>query len=179
MTQQLVPELLNDCPLKTICAFFRISWCYMDAYSYVVTQFALTHWPELFNVVGVTEAVELHVDYSGLLLIAKKGKIDGRWWPSRVSGSKIHIWDLSKISNKELKKTNQIIRDRIQIRVDLHYLREIIYNFEGGDTIVNFRPPRGRFLVFCTVLLLFRHPPFALPCLDLALFSVSCKIKFG
>jgi len=31
-TKRLVPEILDDCPVKTICAFFRKSWRYMDAY---------------------------------------------------------------------------------------------------------------------------------------------------
>ncbi|KIM64706.1 hypothetical protein SCLCIDRAFT_114552 [Scleroderma citrinum Foug A] len=30
--RHLVPEILDACPIKTICAFFRKSWRYMDAY---------------------------------------------------------------------------------------------------------------------------------------------------
>jgi len=30
--KRLVPEILDDCPVKTICAFFHKSWRYMDAY---------------------------------------------------------------------------------------------------------------------------------------------------
>ena len=32
--KRLVPEILDDCPVKTICAFFRKSWRYMDTYRY-------------------------------------------------------------------------------------------------------------------------------------------------
>jgi hypothetical protein len=32
MARQLVPELLNACEVKTICAFYRKAWRYMDAY---------------------------------------------------------------------------------------------------------------------------------------------------
>ncbi|KIJ44936.1 hypothetical protein M422DRAFT_167666, partial [Sphaerobolus stellatus SS14] len=30
--KRLIPEILDSCPLKTICAFFRKTWRYMDAY---------------------------------------------------------------------------------------------------------------------------------------------------
>ena len=30
--RRLVPEILDDCPIKTMRAFFRKSWRYMDAY---------------------------------------------------------------------------------------------------------------------------------------------------
>ena len=30
----LVPELLDDCPVKTVCGFFHKCWRYMDAYRY-------------------------------------------------------------------------------------------------------------------------------------------------
>ncbi|KAG1843738.1 hypothetical protein C8R48DRAFT_780576 [Suillus tomentosus] len=30
--KRIVPELLDACPIKTICAFYRKSWRYMDAY---------------------------------------------------------------------------------------------------------------------------------------------------
>jgi len=30
--KRLVLEILDDCPVKTICAFFHKSWRYMDAY---------------------------------------------------------------------------------------------------------------------------------------------------
>lgn len=33
--QRLLPEILDSCPVKTIRAFFRKSWRYMDAYRYV------------------------------------------------------------------------------------------------------------------------------------------------
>lgn len=41
--KRLVPEILDDCPVKTIRAFFRKSWRYMDAYRYIPsTPFVLT-----------------------------------------------------------------------------------------------------------------------------------------
>ena len=32
--KRLVPELLDECPVNTIRAFFQKCWCYMDAYRY-------------------------------------------------------------------------------------------------------------------------------------------------
>jgi len=37
--KRLVPEILNDCPVKTIRAFFRKTWRYMDAYRYEIQIF--------------------------------------------------------------------------------------------------------------------------------------------
>ncbi|KAF9456765.1 hypothetical protein BDZ94DRAFT_1274889 [Collybia nuda] len=34
MARQLVPELLDACEVKTICAFYRKAWHYTDAYDW-------------------------------------------------------------------------------------------------------------------------------------------------
>lgn len=39
--KKLVPELLDSCPTRTIRAFFRKSWRYMDAYRSVTAAFSL------------------------------------------------------------------------------------------------------------------------------------------
>lgn len=36
--KRLVPQILDDCPVKTIRAFFRKAWRYMDAYRYALTS---------------------------------------------------------------------------------------------------------------------------------------------
>ena len=35
----LIPEILNDCPVRTIWAFFQKSWQYMDAYRYEIHKY--------------------------------------------------------------------------------------------------------------------------------------------
>jgi hypothetical protein len=40
--RRLVPEILDDCPIKTIRGFFRKCWRYMDAYRYDYTSFIHT-----------------------------------------------------------------------------------------------------------------------------------------
>jgi len=39
--KRLVPEILDNCPVKTIRAFFRKSWRYMDAYRCVLISLNL------------------------------------------------------------------------------------------------------------------------------------------